>query len=168
MLMEGKGPWTNTRKEGFRFTVPLDIKCRSWQPQQASLTCEVLSEWWTVLNLVEQHVYKGLKLIYYLYSCYRCLTTLLCSVCSLFSLFLFSVCCGSCEFWQVTVRPQRAGMLLRFLSWNCSFFEPFVCDAHLLLGTSDLLYSPSSSCWIAARRLDSGSLMRVTDTKSGS
>ena len=37
-----------------------------------------------MLNLVEQHVCKGLKLVYCLYSCYGCLATLLCSVFSFF------------------------------------------------------------------------------------
>lgn len=37
-------------------------------------------------------------------------------------------------------------MLLGFLLWNCSLFEPFACGVHVLLGTSDLLYSPNPSC----------------------
>lgn len=50
----------------------------------ASLTCKDLSEWQTVLSLVEQRVCKELRLVYCLYSCYRCLATLLCSAFSFF------------------------------------------------------------------------------------
>lgn len=46
----------HAQKEELRLSVPPDTKCRSRQHWQASLACEDVSEWKTLLSLVEQCV----------------------------------------------------------------------------------------------------------------